>query len=95
MPADRVAYAPLRLDALRTRVALDRRCTIVETRLLTPPASVRFAACSSRATGTYGIVYKAKDKKTGELLALKKIRSVVGRNRTGREEGGGNGNGGG
>jgi len=24
--------------------------------------------------GTYGIVYKAKDKKTGELLALKKIR---------------------
>lgn len=24
--------------------------------------------------GTYGIVYKAKDRKTGELLALKKIR---------------------
>lgn len=24
--------------------------------------------------GTYGVVYKAKDKKTGELLALKKIR---------------------
>ena len=24
--------------------------------------------------GTYGVVYKAKDKKTGEIVALKKIR---------------------
>jgi hypothetical protein len=40
-----------------------------------PPAH---APCAPRApkphAGTYGVVYKAKDKMTGELVALKKIR---------------------
>ena len=27
--------------------------------------------------GTYGVVYKVKDRVTGEILALKKIRLVV------------------
>lgn len=34
----------------------------------------KFQKLEKVGEGTYGVVYKAKDKKTGELLALKKIR---------------------
>jgi len=34
----------------------------------------RFQKLEKVGEGTYGVVYKARDKKTGELLALKKIR---------------------
>ena len=34
----------------------------------------KYARLEKIGEGTYGVVYKAKDKKTGEFLALKKIR---------------------
>jgi len=37
-------------------------------------AMEKYAKLEKIGEGTYGVVYKAKDKKTGELLALKKIR---------------------
>ena len=36
--------------------------------------SERFQKLEKVGEGTYGVVYKAKEKKTGELVALKKIR---------------------
>ena len=34
----------------------------------------RYTKLEKVGEGTYGVVYKAKDRQTGEILALKKIR---------------------
>jgi cyclin-dependent kinase len=36
--------------------------------------TTQYAQLQKIGEGTYGIVYKAQDRKSGELLALKKIR---------------------
>lgn len=38
------------------------------------PIDTSFQKIEKIGEGTYGVVYKAKDKSTGELVALKKIR---------------------
>lgn len=38
------------------------------------PAEERYQKLEKIGEGTYGLVYKAKDNQTGDIVALKKIR---------------------
>jgi serine/threonine protein kinase len=42
--------------------------------LTTEECDLRFERLDKLGEGTYGVVYKAKDKLTDEIVALKKIR---------------------
>lgn len=51
----------------RPRARSDGECAVVE-------VMDNFVKIEKIGEGTYGVVYKAKDKLTGKLVALKKIR---------------------
>jgi len=59
-------------------VLVDTTIKPPSTPLLVPTTSSRtvaaFELLEQVGAGTYGLVYKAKDKQTGEIVALKKVR---------------------